>query len=288
MIERRSWRFSDGMLLMGLAALAVVACWPVWIQIINTAIGDVEQSHILLAPVIVAWLVWVRRDRFRMCRPSWSPLGPLAVVAGWLLINQGFRGGWDLFEHTGALLVLVGAILTVTGPEFFIKFAPAIVGMGFFLPIPGRIRHVIALQLQESSAQITHGMLELFGAPIELAGNVLTVNGQDVAVAEACNGMRMIAALALVSYAFVFSTPMRNWARILILAVSPAVALVCNVIRLTPTVLFYGYASPDTAELFHDVSGWAMLFVALGILWAMLGLMRWLELPVDPLAVGQE
>lgn len=288
MIERRSWRFSDGVLVMSLVGLAALATWPVWLDIYAIATRDAEQSHILLAPLVAAWLLWVRRQRLRLTRPRWSLLGPATIVAGWGLILFGFSRHLDLFEHVGALVVVLGAALTVLGPEFFWRFGAAVGALAFLIPVPGRIRLRIAEPLQEVSAQVAHFGLELFAVPVARAGNVLIINGQEVAVAEACNGMRMVAALALVSYAFVFSVPMRNGIRLGILLVSPIVAIVCNVLRLAPTVLLYGYANIDVAETFHDLSGWLMLFVALGILWGILSTLRWIEVPIAPYAVVEE
>lgn len=288
MIERRSWGFSDGVLVMALIVLAVLATWPVWQDIYAIATRDEEQSHILLAPLVAGWLLWVRRQRLRLCRPRWSMAGPAAIVAGWALMSVGFANHFDLFEHVGALMIVLGAALTVLGVEFFWKFGAAVGALAFLIPVPGRIRYRIADPLQEVSAQVAHFGLELFAVPVARAGNVLIINGHEVAVAEACNGMRMVAALALVSYAFVFSAPMRNSVRISILLVSPVVAIICNVLRLTPTVLLYGYADVDVAETFHDLSGWLMLFVALGMLWALLGTLRWIEVPIAPYAVVEE
>ena len=155
-------------------------------------------------------------------------------------------------------------------------------------PAPFTLRLAIADPLQEISAKIAHFGMELFGVAVAREGNVLLVNGFEVAVAEACNGMRMVAALALVSFAFVFSVPMRNSVRIGILAISPLVAIVCNVIRLVPTALLYGYANHDVADTFHDLSGWLMLFVALGILWGVVSILRWVEIPVAPYEVAPE
>jgi len=288
MIERRVWRFSDGVLLMSLVGVALLATRPVWLDIYSIATRDPEQSHILLAPLVAGWLLWVRRGRLRMCRPRWSLAGPGLILIGWGSILFGFSQAWDVFEHFGALLIVLGAALTVLGVEFFVRFGAAIGALLFLMPVPGRIRLRIAEPLQEVSARVTHFGLELFSVPLERAGNVLIINGNEVAIAEACNGMRMVAALALVSYAFVFSVPMRNGVRIGILLVSPIIAIVCNVLRLTPTVLFYGYADLDMAETFHDLSGWAMLFVALGMLWGLLSTLRWLEVPVTPYAVVEE
>ncbi|MFG0257227.1 MAG: exosortase/archaeosortase family protein [Phycisphaerales bacterium JB043] len=288
MIERRSWRFSDGMLMMALMALAVVAAMPVWSAIFIRGWKDPEQSHVFLAPFVIGLLIWVRRERVRLCRPCWSFLGPIAILAGWALTFIGFRGEWELLEHAGAAGMLLGAVLTVVGPSCMRKFAAAVGAVVFLFPVPGRIRVRIAGPLENISAQITEFGLDLFAIPITRAGNTLTVNNIEVQIAEACNGMRMVAALALVTYAFVFSVPMRNSVRFAILAVSPLIAIVVNVIRLIPTVLFYGYSSTDVAETFHDVSGWLMLGVALGLLWCLLQTLRWIEVPITSYAVVEE
>ena len=67
----------------------------------------------------------------------------------------------------------------------------------------------------------------------------------------------------------------------------PLIALIVNVIRLIPTVLMYGYSTEDRAQLFHDISGWAMLVLAIGMLWSFLGLLRWLEVPINPIPLSK-
>ncbi len=287
MIRRRAWRFRDGVALVLLCALAVMATWGIWIDIVQLVRSNEEQSHVMLAPVVAAWLFWVRRERARMTAPVWSVWGAPVIVGGWALAWYGFGQGHLIFQHFGALLMVFGAALTVLGTDFVAKFAPAFAALAFLMPVPGMIRHRIAFPLQDATAQVTHFIMELIGQPVTVAGNVLRINGHDVAVAEACNGMRMVSALGLVAFAFVFSTPMRNWVRLLILALSPLVALVVNVVRLGPTVLMYGYADMEAAELFHDVSGWAVLGLALAMLWGVLATLRWLEVPVAPFSAAR-
>ncbi len=288
MIARRSWRFVDGMLMAGLAALAVGASWTIWRDIFNYAVSDAEQSHVLLAPIIAVWLVWVRRERLRRTRPQWTLAGPALIAFGVASSLYGFANSHLALEHFGAVTMFIGAMLTIAGIQTARAFLPAIVALFFLIPVPGMIRQQVAIPLQNITAMITHAGLDLVGFPVSREGNILVINGRDVAVAEACNGMRMVSALVLVSYAFVFSTPMRQGVRLTILLASPIVALLCNVIRLVPVVLFYGYASDTTADFFHDISGWIVLIIALGILWLFLSLLRWIEIPVAPYAVAQE
>jgi exosortase len=287
MSARRRWNFTDGLFLSVLVALAIAAAWHVWTSIFVVGLEDEEQSHVLIAPLVVVWLAWLRRDRFRFVGPRWSPLGPVVIAAGVGTMLIGERALWEAFEQLGAVLLLVGAVLTIIGPRLAANLYPSFGAMVFLLHVPGRFRQDIAIPLQNYSAQITEWMLGMLQFPIAREGNQLIINGVPVGIAEACNGMRMVTALALVSYAFVFSVPMRNWVRVLILGASPVVALVVNVVRLAPTTLMYGYSEHDTAELFHDISGWAALLVALAGLWVFLAMLRWLEIPIAPIKVAR-
>jgi exosortase/archaeosortase family protein len=115
---------------------------------------------------------------------------------------------------------------------------------------------------------------------VQRAGNRLTINGIDVNIIEACNGLRMVFALILVSYAFSFGLPLRNRVRFLILLASPFAAILCNLIRIMPTVWLYGNAPRNVARAFHDYSGWLMLPIALLMLLGIIRLLRWAMIPV--------
>lgn len=281
----RGMRCQDWIALIVLASLSFVATWSIWKGIAQYAIGSAEQSHVLIAPVVILWLAWLRRERLRRWAPRWTYAGSALVLVGWFVAWLGFTRSLLVVQQFGAILLVVTAALTVLGWEFFRRLAPSIVAMCFLLPIPGYVRQEISVPLQQITAYITAFVLDIVGFPVTRAGTILVINGQEVAVAEACNGMRMVSSLAIVSYAFVFSVPMRQWVRVFILLVSPLVAVACNVLRVVPSTLLYGYADHNLASLFHDLSGWAMLFVALGALWLMLATLRWIDISVTPCAV---
>ena len=99
-------------------------------------------------------------------------------------------------------------------------------------------------------------------------------------IAEACNGLRMMFALALAMFSFAFGSPLRMYARVLVLVATPVTAVACNVLRLVPTVWLFGYHPSSFATTFHDVSGWVMLVVAFLMLLAIVRLLRWALIPV--------
>ncbi len=270
-----------------LTLLAIGATWAVWAEIFQRAWSNPEDSHILLAIPIAIWLGVLRRTRLRRWKPQPSLFGPIAVIVGWVLIEAGWRTATDIFQHLGALVVVLGAIVSVLGHRLPMLLKPSIIALFFLFPVPGRFRQHVAIPLQHASAYVTEHVFYLFDVGIVRNGILLELNGRQVAVAEACNGMRMVSALALITFAFVFSVPMRGSVRILLLILSPLIALVVNIIRLIPTTLAYGYAAPETADLVHDVGGWAVLGLALGILWLCLIVLRWLEVPIDPYPVAE-
>jgi exosortase len=278
--DAASWSVPWAAALVLVAAVGVWSQWSALAHITGLGLRDEEQSHVLLAPIVIAWMVWLRKSRLTLVppRPSW--LGPATVVGGWAFAWWGFDQGHQAAEHLGALVVVLGAVLSFTGVAALRQFLPAVPLLLFAVPVPGFLRQQIALPLQDMAAAVTFETLVLAGVDVARQGNVLEINGTSVAVAEACNGMRMVFALGLVVYAFVFSVPLRTSARIFLLALSPVIALVCNVIRLVPTALFFGYSDEETAVAFHDIAGWVMLLVALVILWKIVRLLEWLEIPV--------
>jgi exosortase len=280
-LTRNGWTIWHVGALLVLTTLGVVCTYGAWHDIFQRAWRDEEQSHILLVPIVAAWLVWVRRERFRRCKPTASFIGPALILLGWFFYSFGDLQNLDAISQGGAVLLVLGCALSVLGRDVVWEFLPALVVLAFMVPVPGRVRAPIAHSLETATAQVTQVLLEVLGTPIERSGNVLSIHGVPVTIAEACNGLRMVFALVLVSYAFSFGTPLRNYVRFLILAASPLSAIVCNVIRLVPTVWVYGNYSKETGQNFHDISGWLMLPIAFLLLMGIVRLLRWALVPVN-------
>lgn len=278
--SRNGWDEIHLPLLVLMTLLGVLATLDAWRDICLIAFKDEESSHIFLVPIVTGWLIWVRRGRFRRCRPQGRWIGPAMVLAGWLLYSLGDTYLVQIAWHGGALMVVLGCIFTVLGIDVFFAFLAVVALQVFLIPVPGRIRQSIAIPLENITTLVTQNVCDFFGLVCDRSGNVITVNGHDVAIAEACNGLRMVFALTLVSFAFAFGTPLRWYLRALVLVASPVCAIVCNVIRLVPTVWMYGYYPEHVANYFHDISGWVMLPLALVMLICIIRMLRWALVPV--------
>lgn len=277
----RPWTVMSASVFVLMLAAAVYAFRTPLADILNVALRDEEQSHILLAPLVIVWLIWLRRSRLRLLGVLPNLLGPLIVLVAAAISWWGFQNDVYIAWHGGAILAIIGMIVSMTGLEPIRQFYAASLAFAFLLPVPGMIRSNIAIPLQSMATSVTHACLEMFGFQAAKSGNLLIINGEQVAVAEACNGMRLVFSLTLVVYAFAFSMPLRPSVRIALIALSPAVALFANVVRLVPTSLMYGLFSADQAAMFHDITGWIMLPVALLALIGLLRLMEWLEVPTQ-------
>lgn len=280
MRPRRAWRLRYYVLLIALIGAELWINRQPLLDMLNIGLRDTEQSHIFLAPVVAVWLLWLRRSRLQYVLFQPSLWGCAFVAVGWLLSWWGFATNHQLAWHAGALVGLIGALLTMTGMVPLYRLGPVFLVLLFMLPIPARVHHQIAYPLQELAANVTHGVLQTIGVSSLKSGNVLVINGERVAIGEACNGMRMVFALALVVFAFAFGSPLKTGTRIVLLILSPVIAILCNVIRLVPTSVIFGYGGLDTARNFHDLAGWVMLPVALLMLSGILKAIQWLEFPV--------
>jgi exosortase len=279
-LNRRGWTNARLGAALALVGASVAVAFDAWRDIFRIATRDDEASHVFLVPFVVAWLFWTRRGRLRHIRPAESFAGPLGVLLGWALYSVGDTLLLQSLYHAGAIVMAVGCLVTVLGPAMLKQFLPAFLTLVLLIPLPGRLREQIAIPLQTWTARLTAELFSLLGAPVTRSGNMLSVNGSDIEIAEACNGLRMTFVLGLAVIAFAFGSPMRTYARVLLLVATPFAAVACNVVRLVPTVWLYGYHPASFATTFHDVGGWVTLGVAYLLLLGIIRLLRWALLPV--------
>jgi exosortase len=266
--------------LLALVALGYIAMRGAWEEIFRYASTDEEASHIWLVPFLAGWLVWVRRSTLAKAIPVSSICGPIVVALGWALAHWGYYGPRQSPFHLGAVLVFVGCVWTCAGTSVLRSVWPAVLVLIFLVPVPGMARQRISLPLEQVTAMITTHVLRWFELPVTRAVNQISINNVPVTVAEACNGLRMLFPLFLIVYVFCFTVPLRTGVRWLLILTSPISAIACNVVRLLPTMLLYGYAPKEWAQRFHDYSGWAMVPIAFLVLMGIVKVMRAMGIPV--------
>jgi exosortase len=275
------WQRAHVIWIVALSAISIALTWRGWYDLGWLAVNDEESSHLMLVPMVAAYLIWHRWDDVLSCKPRLGWIGPAILALGIFAWEYGYRYDYRVGDHLGAVLVLAGSVACVTGDRFVLRFWSVFVLLIFLIPVPYTVRVALAVPLQRANAMIAYEILLVSGVDILRYGSVLEINGERVGVAEACNGMRSIWAVLLVCYAMAFATRIRKTARILLLAATPIIALSANLFRLVLTVLAYGYGSKSLGDTLHDMLGWGTIVLAFGFVWAIIALARWLMIPID-------
>ncbi len=253
----------------------ILDLWRIWLR------SD-EYSSGLIVPFLALYILWARRKSLMDC-----PIRPALAGAAALLAAQGVRlfGLYFMFASAErlALVLSVGAIvLLVYGWRFFWRFAPIFLFLFLMLPLPNRAESMITMPLQQYATVSAVYSLETIGYSVIREGNIIRIGETVVAVAEACNGLRMLTAFFVISGFVVLITDRKWWEKGILLASTIPIALLCNTVRLTLTSIAFTYVHTETLEeLFHDFGGLAMMPLAIGLIVFQLWLLKVLFNPPE-------
>jgi exosortase/archaeosortase family protein len=167
-----------------------------------------------------------------------------------------------------------------------LRMSPAVVALFFLAPVPMPWLLPISEVLSSWSLAVTVGLLETLGVAAYVNGRELVVGVNEVSLGNFA-GVRMIAAIGIVTYAFAFGMPLRHGVRIGLVLASPLVAMVANVVRLVPFAMLAEHW-PGSRYAMAQISGWLTLALALGMLYASIRLLRYAQVPARRYALAYQ
>ena len=267
-----------------LAALAPVALtaaallWAFWTTLVDLAqtwSHNPQYTHGWLVPAFAAFLLWTRRGKLDLaaCRPSYWGLPLIAFGLGLrLYATYAFYGS---LEPLALLPCIAGLVLLFGGRAAWGWAWPAVLFLGFMIPLPYSVSVAMSGPLQRLATIVSTFVMQTLGMPALDEGNVIQLNDQRIGVVEACSGLRMLVVFFAMSTAVVMVVK-RHWMdkAIIVLSAVP-IAIISNIVRVTLTGVMYEMGKNEMAhQFFHDVAGWFMMPLALGMLWLELGVMR--------------
>ena len=256
----------------------LVNLWNIWQR------SD-EYSSGLLVPFLAVYILWSRRETIAQCRIRPSIWGLFAFVAA-----QGIRlfGLFFLYgsaENLSIVLSIAALVLLLFGWQFLRRVSTVLLFLCLMLPWPNRIQAAVALPLQSWATSSAVFCLEVMGYGVIQEGNIIHIGQASVAVAEACNGLRMVTAFFVISGLVILLVKREWWEKLIILASSLPVALLCNTVRLTITAIAFTVLSGEYWEkIFHDFGGYAMMPLAIAVIVAEF----WLLTKLTTLPVKEE
>jgi len=253
--------------LLGAVLMAVVggiATMDAWTNILSISIHRHHTRHLILLPLVVVWLVWVRRERFQLCEPAGTWAGPLIVLVGWMICVLGYRTEVEVMWHFGALAVVIGCVISVLGLRVLGAFSAAFAALVIVIPIPGSILNYTTHTISEVASTL-----------------ILPTLGTAVTALQMQTAASCLLCAVLLAYAFAFGTPYRGWIRSLLIAVSPLMALVVLMLQMGLYRLFMAIWHTDqAAATWTNRAGWLTLPLMLLVLWSLIRLLRWAAVPL--------
>jgi exosortase len=269
-----------------LLATALVLLWAYAPTL--TAMGqrwsnDPKYSHGFLVPVFAAVVLWVRRPAHPdvALQPSWGGVPWLATAAVLRLGAAALYLEW--LDALSLVPAMLGLCALLGGQPTLRWVWPAVVFLIFMVPAPYSVEVALAQPLQRVATSLATYFLQTAGLPAVAEGNVIWIDEVRLGVVEACSGLGMLITFFALSAAVALVLAHSWIERVVLFASAIPIAVLTNVVRITLTGILYVTAGGTAARVvYHDLAGWLMMPLALGLLWLELKFLASLFLDPEP------
>lgn len=262
-----SWRPTVAWLVVLLGSL-VWASWPMVRDMVGRWSGDPRYTHGFLVPAFALFLLWDRRHLAAGMRPSSRWGGVALLVIGAVVRLAGAVVYFEWIDALSILPSLAGVALLLGGRPALRWSWPAIAFLVFMIPLPHRLEVALGQPLQSMATKASTYVLQTVGIPAVAEGNIILLDDYRLGVMEACNGLGMLfSSLAIATAVAILVTRPAADRALIVLGAVP-IALATNVTRIVLTgVLQQTLGDRVAGAVYHDLAGWLMMPLALGLLW---------------------
>lgn len=295
--ELRRLQPTPAVLIAWLVLLAAFVCfyWGSLVHLVGVWESKEDYQHCFFVPLFSLYLLWLRRDIITPFTDRGSLWG-LAFFAVWAIVRwiSVYFNILGLVEMT-MLPFIAGVALFVGGWQGFRWAWPAILFLGFMIPLPGVAQGFLSQHLQTVAARSSGYVVQTLGLPAVVSGHIIYVGNppHQMDVERACSGLRMLMLfLALcVGTAFVIRKPV--WEKLLIVASVGPIAIASNVARIVLTAVFgeiarhwyTGEEAEKVCETIHSAVG-NFGMMPIGLLLLLLEVYLLSKLLIEPLPEG--
>ncbi|MGB3472747.1 MAG: exosortase A [Erythrobacter sp.] len=265
------WRMPFGVLAGAIALIGLVTARE-WGEMFHQWWNIDTYNHILLVPLIVIWLIWLKADELAKVTPRPFGWGAALVAAGLMLWLTGRITGINLFAQAGAVGAVQGAIVAVLGVRVSVLLALPLAYVAFMVPFGDEL----IPQLQAITAKMAIVLTLGSGIPAVIDGIFIDTPVGLFVVAEACSGVKFLIAMVTLSVLVSF-TRFTSWSRrAIFMAASIIVPILANGVRAWGTIYIAQFAGVEFAAGFdHVFYGW--IFFALVVAVVLAGAWRFFQ-----------
>lgn len=279
---------------LALAAVLVLAGWDALAWMVVEKWDNDEYNHCWMIIPIALFMVATRARELAAVgwERSWAGLG--LALAGVLLLLVGNLSAIVTVTQYAVIITFWGLVWAMMGTPAVRIIWPALAYLIFLVPLPQFLQAQLSGSLQLVSSQLGVAVIRGFGLPVYLEGNIIDLGNYQLAVAEACSGLRYL--FPLMSFGFlcasIFVAP--AWQRAVVFLTTVPLTILMNSLRIGVIGILVNYFGSEHAEGFtHFFEGWVVFMLCVGILFLEMavfarlsgrGLLRSLRMDTPPLA----
>ena len=244
-----------------------IAFQPALARMAATWMESEEYSFGILIPLIVAFIVWQKKNELARIDfvGAWSGLFLVCMGAALNLLGR-FATVFALQQYA-FVVAIVGVAVCLGGWRVVRRLTVPFLLLLFMVPLPNFFLNGMSSQLRLWSSELGVAFLRVFGTSVYLEGNVIDLGSYKLQVADACSGLRYLFPLMTMGFVMAYFFSVSMWKRALVFVSSIPITVVLNSLRIAFIGLTVERWGNDAAEGFlHDFEGWAVFMVSVGVL----------------------
>ena len=250
-----------------MTGLLVYSYWPGLLNA-QSSWQNAQYSHGWIVPLFTLGLLFWWRKPVNAEIGLWERLAGLALISASFALRLSVARyrivTIDMYTFVPAI---AGVFLMVGGWRMFRWSWAPIAFLIFMYPLPDEATRYLLGPLQTLATIVSTYALQTLGLDAYRQGNQIILGDMHLGVVDACSGLRMLTIFIALSVALVMLGDREWWENVVVIASAIPIALIVNSIRITVTGLLYQVANSEIAEMvFHDLAGWVMMPMALGML----------------------
>jgi exosortase len=262
--------------------LSLLLFWRTLSSLATLSLHDELASHVLLIPLISAFLIYLERKRIfltpRYC-PSIGVPGLLLAGILWFSLQTPLSSlhSTDRLAVAATLIVLawISMFVLFYGTGSFKAAAFPLLFLLLMSPLPAVVAEHIVSVLQKGSAETCYALFRLMGVPVIRHGFLFSLPGVDIEVAEECSGIHSGLSLFIAGLLAEHILLQGYWKKAcLVLCIFP-IAIFKNAVRIV-TIAWLGiHVNPDFFHgQLHRQGGLPFSLLSLALLAVLIWLLR--------------
>jgi exosortase len=255
--------------------LSIFAYLPALREIVYAWYTQLDYGHGFFVLPLVVLFLYLRLDTYpgTRYRLTWIGLFPILIcgIMRFYAANQYM----DTLDQWSLLFWILGIVWFFYGNRVFFWALPSLLFLVFIFQLPWSFEVLLRNHLQQFAAQFAAVLLQIVGEPAIPIKNTIRLSTMELAVEQACSGIRFLISIFAISFATILLIKKPWWQNIAILGIAIPIALFVNAARIATTGIllldFDGFIKSITPEnrnpavIADEIAGIFMIFVAFGI-----------------------